>query len=141
MFSPSAKSVQCLCFFYALTVPSPHVFAISLSSSAAWRSQHTPPSSLCLVHIHMHYYFIAYFLISRPICLDTFNPLFLSFIFVLHSLNYMPTHTSSLPARLLTLGTIANTLDGLQSLAQLQLAVVLNRTWLKITASMSSIMI
>lgn len=41
----------------ALTVPSPHVFAINLPSSSAWKSQHDPlpPVSLCLIHIHSRY--------------------------------------------------------------------------------------
>lgn len=60
--------------------------------------------------------------------------LFPCLIFILQPLNYIPTHTSilsvCLSAPLLTLGTGTNTLEGLQFLAQLQFAVVLNRTWL-----------
>lgn len=56
-----------------------------------------------------------------PLCLDTFNPLFSTFFFILHSLDYIPTNTSILSAApLVALGTGTNTLEGLQTLAQLQ---------------------
>lgn len=120
---------------YALTVP--HVFAINLPSSAAWKSQHNSPpfSNTHTLHLSVPHTYIQTtttllysILLSLLNYFDTFNPLFLT-LFISHSSDYIPTHTCILSVRPTpSLGTGANTLEGLQSLAQLQLAAVLNGT-------------
>lgn len=123
-------------------MPSPHVFAISLTSRAAWKSQQTlsPPSlshtySTCTPVADLQCIKIVVVLVFftvTPYALTYVIPftLFLSRF----CLDYISSHTNVLSVclsvcpSLLTLGTGANTLNCLQSWAQLQLAKVLHGT-------------
>lgn len=129
-FSSSAESVQC-----SLTVPSPHVCAINLSSSAA-RKVNIPLPHVSLSHTNIRTTTLSHIMIFLApfsifvflVCFNTFNLLFLS-LFLSYTVSRLHSCTSilSLCPHLSSLETGANTLQGLQSLAQLQLALVLNR--------------
>lgn len=99
---PSAKTVQCL-LFYALAVPSPHVCAINLPSSAAWKSQRTPPPTPWLANIKYihttalsHIIIFTVFFLCCSVCIDTFNPFISTAFLILQSLDHIPTHASIL---------------------------------------------
>lgn len=59
----------------------PYVLAINLPSGAAWKSQHTPPSTS-----HTHTYILT----------TTLNSIILNFFLKVHPLHDIPTHASIL---------------------------------------------
>lgn len=141
---PFSEECAVFCFFM-LSLCQVLTCSLSICPQALTGKVNIPlPPSVSLSHTHAyctHYCFTACYDLRCPTSLFLLLPpsalihliLFSHLYFYLalsqlHSHTYL--HSVGLSAPLLTLGTGGNTLEGLQCLAQLQLAVVLNRMWL-----------